>query len=231
MPTEKTTQDILCGLFVCVRICYTGAMIITYLGKQFFKIQQGDLVIAFNPISKESKDSVSRFGSAIALSTTNHPDYNGFDMVAHGETVPFEVKGPGDYEIQGIFIKGIMTETEIKGKKYINTIYSLSIENISICFLGCVSEGKLSSEVSGAIESPDILFVPVGNSELLTPAEAYKLAVSLEPKVIIPMEYTTETLKAFLKEGGQDKVAAVEKLTIKAKELAGREGEIVVLSA
>ncbi len=206
-------------------------MIITYLGKQFFKIQQGDLVIAFNPISKESKEAVSRFGSAIALSTTNHPDYNGFDMVAHGEAVPFEVKGPGDYEIQDVFIKGIMTETEIKGKKYINTIYSLSIENISICFLGCVSDGKLSAEVAGAIESPDILFVPIGNTDLLTPAEAYKLAVSLEPKVIIPMEYTAETLKAFLKEGGQDKVTGIEKFTIKAKELAGREAEIVVLSA
>ena len=208
-------------------------MIITYLGKQFFKIQQGDLVIAFNPISKDSKskESVSRFGSAIALSTTNHPDYNGFDMVSHGETVPFEIHGPGDYEVKDIFIKGIMTETEIGGKKYINTIYSLTIEGISICFLGAVSEGKLSAEVYGQIESPDILFVPVGNSELLSPAEAYKLAVSLEPKVIIPMEYDASTLKAFLKEGGQDKVSPVEKLTIKAKELVGREGEIVVLSS
>jgi L-ascorbate metabolism protein UlaG (beta-lactamase superfamily) len=208
-------------------------MIITYLGKQFFKIQQGELVVAFNPISKDSKHAglASRFGAAIALSTTNHPDYNGTDMVSHGDTVPFEVKGPGDYEIKDIFIKGLMTETELDGKKYINTIYTLSIENISLCFLGAVSDGKLSTEVSGQIESPDILFIPVGNSDLLSPAEAYKLAVSLEPKLIIPMEYDAATLKAFLREGGQEKVSAVEKLTIKAKELVGREGEIVVLSS
>ncbi|MEK7586149.1 MAG: MBL fold metallo-hydrolase [Patescibacteria group bacterium] len=213
-------------------------MIITYLGKQFFKIQQGDLVMAFNPISKDSKGSVapSRFGSAIALSTINHPDYNGFEMVTHGDTVPFSISGPGDYEIKDIFVKGIMTETEIKGKKYINTIYSLSIEGISLCFLGAVS-GKLSTDVVGQIESPDILFVPIGNDDLLSPSEAYKLAVSLEPKVIIPMEYLPtgqagdeKMLKAFLKEGGQEKVTPIEKLTIKAKELAGREGEIVVLS-
>jgi hypothetical protein len=30
-------------------------MIITYLGKQFFKIGQGDLTVVFNPISKDSK--------------------------------------------------------------------------------------------------------------------------------------------------------------------------------
>lgn len=206
-------------------------MIITYLGKQFFKIQQGNLIIAFNPISKDSKSfSSSRFGSDIAFSTTNHPDYNGFDMVSHGDTVPFEVKGPGDYEIKDIFIKGIITDTEISGKKYINTIYSLTIENISLCFLGCINQGKLNADVRGQIDSPDILFVPVGNKELLSTSEAYKLAVSLEPKIIIPMDYESSDLKAFLKEGGQEQVKPIEKLTIKAKELVGREGEIVVLS-
>jgi len=208
-------------------------MIITYLGKQFFKIGQGSLTVAFNPISKDSKysEKVSRFGSDIALSTVNHPDYNGFDMVSHGETVPFEVKGPGDYEVKDIFIKGIMTNTEIGGKKYINTIYSLSIENISLCFLGAISDEKLNANVRGQIETPDILFVPIGNNDLLGPQEAYKLAVTIEPKIIIPMDYDEKTLKAFLKEAGQEKVEIIDKLTIKAKELIGREGEIVVLSS
>lgn len=208
-------------------------MIITYLGKQFFKIGQGNLTVAFNPISKDSKFSsiATRFGSDIALSTINHPDYNGFEMVSHGETVPFPIKGPGDYEIKDIFIKGIMTETELGGKKYINTIYSLTIENISLCFLGAVSDNKLNSSIRGQIDSPDILFVPIGNNDLLSPIEAYKLAVTLEPKIIIPMDYDEKTLKAFLKEGGQEKVSPIEKLTIKSKELVGREGEIVVLSS
>lgn len=207
-------------------------MIITYLGKQFFKIGQGSLTVAFNPISKDSKFSsiASRFGSDIALSTINYPDYNGFDMVSHGETIPFEISGPGDYEIKDIFINGIMTETKLSGKKYINTIYSLSIENISLCFLGVVSDEKLSPSVREQIESPDILFVPIGNNDLLSPIEAYKLAVTLEPKIIIPMDYDEKTLRAFLKEAGQEKVAPIEKFIIKAKELAGREGEIVVLS-
>ena len=208
-------------------------MIITYLGKQFFKIGQGSLTVAFNPISKDSKLSAqaSRFGSDIALSTINHPDYNGFEMVSHGGTIPFEINGPGDYEIKDIFIKGIMTNTELSGKKYINTIYSLSIENISLCFLGAISDDKLSSSVREQIDSPDILFVPIGNSELLDPAKAYKLAVTLEPKIIIPMDYDEKALKIFLKEAGQEKVASIEKLTIKAKELIGREGEVVVLSS
>ncbi|MCX6754908.1 MAG: MBL fold metallo-hydrolase [Candidatus Nomurabacteria bacterium] len=208
-------------------------MIITYLGKQFFKIGQGSLTVAFNPISKDSKysEKISKFGSDIALSTTNHPDYNGFDMVSHGDAVPFEISGPGDYEIKDIFIKGIKTDSEISGKKYINTIYSLSIENISLCFLGAISNEKFNVATRGEISSPDILFIPIGNKELLSPAEAYKLAVSLEPKIIVPMDYDDTTLKAFLKEAGQEKITPLDKLTIKSKELAGREGEIIVLSS
>ena len=53
-------------------------MVITYFGKQFFKIEQGKMVLAFNPISKSSKSGTgARFGADIALITTNHPDYNG----------------------------------------------------------------------------------------------------------------------------------------------------------
>lgn len=208
-------------------------MIVTYLGKQFFKIQQGNLTLVFNPISKESKFSngISRFGSDIALSTINHPDYNGFEMVSHGETIPFEIKGPGDYEIRDIFIKGLMTRTTFGNKNYINTIYSLIIENISLCFLGAVSDNKLSSSILGQIEPPDILFVPIGNNDLLNPTEAYKLATSLEPKIIIPMDYDDKTLKIFLKESSQEKINKIDKLTIKAKDLVGRQGEVVVLSS
>jgi hypothetical protein len=206
-------------------------MIITYLGKEFFKIQQGELVMACNPVSKDSKEKVSRFGARMALSTMNHPDFNGFESVAHGDTVPFEISGPGDYEIQGIFIKGIQTEVEYEGKKHINTIYSFSVDNISICFLGALSNGKLSSEVLEQIDAPDIVFVPIGGSGTIGATDAYKLAVSLDAKVIIPMEYDDKLLKVFLKEGGQEGVKAIEKLTIKAKELLGKEGEIIVLES
>lgn len=205
-------------------------MIITYNGRQFFKIQQGDLTVAFNPISKDTKwdGKITRFGSDIALSTTNHPDYNGFDTVTHGDNAPFSVSGAGDYEIKGIFIKGVGTEASLGGKKYINTIYTISIENITLGILGPVSNDALTSAVRAQIEAPDILFVPIGG-ESLSVAEAYKVGLNLEAKIIIPMDYDEKTLKAFLKEGGQENTKAIEKLTIKAKELAGREGEIVVL--
>ena len=121
-------------------------MIITYFGKQFFKIGQGEMTIAFNPVGKSSKSGISaHFGADIALSTINHSDYNGLEQLSHGERVPFAIIGPGDYEVKEIFIKGLMSETTLGGKKYINTIYSLSVDNINIAFLGALSDSELSN--------------------------------------------------------------------------------------
>ena len=141
-------------------------MIITYFGKQFFKIQQGEMVLAFNPVSKSSKTGISaHFGADIALVTTNHPDYNGIEQLSHGEREPFVISGPGDYEIKEIFIKGVLSDTLITGKKYINTIYSFSVDSINVVFLGALANGDFSKEAREAIDGPDILFIPVGFRE------------------------------------------------------------------
>jgi L-ascorbate metabolism protein UlaG (beta-lactamase superfamily) len=216
-------------------------MIITYFGKQFFKIQQGDMVLAFNPISKQSKSSKTggsaHFGTDIALITTNHPDYNGIEQLSHGEREPFLVNGPGDYEVKEVFIKGVLSNALIAGKKYINTIYAFSVDEISIVFLGALASAELSKESNEAINGPDILFIPVNGKDstngtgLLDAKIAAKFASSLEPKLIIPMDYDESSLKAFLKELGEEKAEVVDKLTLKKKDLDNKEGEVIILKA
>ncbi len=207
-------------------------MIITYFGKQFFKIQQGEMALAFNPVSKSSKTGITaHFGTDIALQTTNHPDYNGIDQLSHGDREPFVVSGPGDYEVKETFIKGVLSEASIAGKKYINTIYLFSLDGINIAFLGALSDSDLSKESREALNSPDILFIPVGGNGMLDAKSAAKLASSLEPRLIIPMDYDDSTLKAFLKEMGEEKAEVVDKLTLKRKDLDNKEGEVVVLKA
>ena len=204
-------------------------MVITYFGKEFFKIQQGDTTIAFNPISKDSKLKTSRFGADIALVTTNHPDFNGVENLSFGDREPFVARGPGEYETKNIFIKGITAESK-EGSTPVNTIYTLSIDKMKVCFLGALSSKTLSAEAREAIDGMDILFVPIGGERVLSPADSYAMAVSLEPKIIIPMDYDESTLKKFLKEGGEEKTEPLDKLTVKLKDIEGKEGEIVVFT-
>ncbi len=211
-------------------------MIITYFGEEFFKVTQGDLVLAFNPVSKNSgSQAAAHFGADIAFVTTRHPLFAGVEQLSHGEREPFVIDGPGDYEVKQIFVKGVMSEAFIGGKKYINTIYSFELENINVTFLGALANGEISKEAREALDGPDILFVPIGGTgvhkgvNLLDAKEAAKLALSFEAKLVIPMSYDEKSLQVFLKEMGEEKAPVLDKLTLKAKELEGKEGEVVVL--
>jgi hypothetical protein len=213
-------------------------MIITYFGEQFFKIAQGDMVLAFNPVSKSAKSDIgAHFGADIAFVTTNYPLYNGVEQLSHGERMPFVISGPGDYEVKEVFIKGIMSNALISGKNYINTIYSFSLDNINIAFLGALGDPEISKEAHEAIDSPDILFIPIGGKNLskevslLDAKTSAKLALELEPKLIIPKSYDDSALKIFLKEIGEDRAEVVDKLTLKLKDLDGKEGEVIILKA
>lgn len=209
-------------------------MIITYFGGEFFKVQFGDTTLAFNPISKDSKLKSSRFGADIVLSSTYHVDFNGVDQVTHGDKKPFVINGPGEYEVNGVFIKGLSSESKYGGKDLINTIYTVSLENMNICFLGAINNSVLKNETIEALDEIDILFVPIGGDGVLDPVNAYKFAISLEPKIIIPMHYgdigLKDSLKIFLKEAGENPNTE-SKLTLKKKDLEGKEGDIILLDS
>ncbi len=209
-------------------------MVVSYFGGQCFKITQGDLTLAFNPPSKDSKLKTPKFGSDIVLVSQNHEDFNGVENSAFGEREPFVISGPGEYEIKEVAVRGFGSESNYDGKegsKHLNTIYSVTLESMNLCFLGALGSPALSATAKQELDDIDILFLPVGGNGVLDRAEAYKLAVQLGPKAIIPMHYSPESLKAFLKEAGAEGVTSQEKLTVKKKDLDGKEAEIVVLSA
>ena len=210
-------------------------MIITHQGVDSFKVSFGDTTIAINPISKESKIKSSRFGADITLISSNDTEHNGSDSTSRGEKESFVISGPGEYEVSGIFIKGYLSKTFYGGKEAINTVYTLSMENINLCFLGALGEANLGSNLKEATENCDILFVPIGGSGVLSPADASKVAVSFEPKIIIPSHFELvgekDSLKKFLKETGNEDVKPVDKLTIKKKDIENMEGEIVILTS
>ena len=210
-------------------------MIITQYGQQFFKVQTGDTILAFNPIGKKSKLKSSRFGASIALVTMNDPDFNGVENLTYADKEPFVISGPGEYEKLGIFVKGFETTLEYNKTRRVNTIFTLEFDGINICFLGALgSASAITNEIKAEIGDIDVLFVPIGGGDVLEPAEAHRVALSLEAKVIIPMHYDNSPIKdalsVFLKEGGNN-VKPVDKLTLKKKDMESLEGGIVALKS
>lgn len=215
-----------------VKIC---RMIITYHGMQCFRVQFGGTTLVFDPISKESKLKSVKFGADIALSSLNHPDTNGVENAEYAGKAPFAITSPGEYEIKDVTIKGFPSKSDYGGKERINTIYTVNLENMNICFLGAMKNGEIGKETAEAFEENiDILFVPIGGDGVLNPAEAHKLTLKLEPKLVIPMHYAETggkgALSAFLKESSSSG-KPTDKLTIKMKDIEGKSAEVAVLSA
>ena len=206
-------------------------MVITYHGGQCFKVSFGNTTLVFDPISKKSKLTSVKFGADVAFVSLNHPDFNGGDEMAFGAKEPFVVQGSGEYEVGDVTARGYGVETTYEGVSRFNTIYQVSLEGINLVFLGAIGDEVIDPKILGELGDIDILFVPIGGGDVLDVPAASKLATKLEARCIIPMHYTDTALKAFFKEEGIDPIKPVEKLTIKKKDLAEMESEVVVLGA
>ncbi|MBI4065836.1 MBL fold metallo-hydrolase [Candidatus Kaiserbacteria bacterium] len=216
-------------------------MVITHHGAQCFKVTFGDLTLVFDPISKSSALPAVRFGADIALISRNSPEMNGIEEVSYGEKKPFAITGPGEYERGGVVIQGFLSNSKYgleKGQeRAVNTVYSVQLEDMTLVHLGALSDTELSHEARESIDEIDVLFVPLGGPPagggVLSPAKAHELAVSLEPKIIVPMHWSgigqPKSLEAFLKAAGNGS-EKVDKLTLKRKDLVGRDGSIIVIT-
>ena len=206
-------------------------MILTYHEGACIRASAGDTTVVFGPVSKASKSfKPVNFGADVAFVSLNHPDMNGANEAGRGDRQPFVVNGPGEYEVKEITASGFPSGSRYGGEPRTNTIFSVHFDGLSVLYLGALGDMDIPSEVL-EMDEPDVLVVPVGGSGVLGAAEAVKLAVKLEAKLVIPVLYDDKTLKQFLKEAGAEGTKAVDKLTIKSRDVAGKENEVVVLSS
>lgn len=205
-------------------------MILTYHTAGCIRASAGDTAIVFGPISKQSKNfKPTTFGADVAFISLNHPDTNGAEGAARGDKQPFVISGPGEYEVKDMSIAGFGTKSVYGGEERINTVYSVHFDGISVLYLGALGDTKLPTELL-EMDAPDVLIIPVGE-DTLSPADAEKLAVKLEAKIVIPIFHDSKSLALFLKEASAEGTSPSDKLTIKPKDLAGKENEVVVLAA
>ena len=166
---------------------------------------------------------------------------NGVDEVSLGGKVPFAISGPGEYEHSGVTVQGFLTKSEYPAspkasqgeRDYINTVYAVALEGMTLVHLGALHDSMLSTDAREAIDDIDVLFLPVGGDGVLDASKAAKLAVTLEPRIIIPMHWSgmgePKSLEAFLKEDGGES-ERVDKLTLKKRDLSEKSGAIIVLT-
>ena len=205
-------------------------MVIQYFGLGFVKMSLGEEILAFSPMSKTADFKGPQFGANVALVPLADKNYNGVEQVTYASRDPFVAAGPGEYEVNGTFIKGIASAGP-EGR--INTIYSVVFDNMHVCHVGALARLEISGEMKEAIGDVDILFVPTCGNGVLDEAGAYKVVGALSPKIVVPMYHAggKDNLAKFFKECGEDAVKPVDKLTIKHKDLEAKDSEIIPIAS
>lgn len=151
----------------------------------------------------------------------------------------FVIRGPGEYERKQIAIKGTLSyQDSQEGKELgLSTIYTLITEDVSVCHLGALGQGELTSSQIEFIGEPDILIIPVGGQGAFDAKVAVAVANTIEPKIIIPVgfslsnaSYDADPVEKFVKELGLTP-QNMETLRTNKKQLPMDQTILVVLSA
>jgi len=194
-------------------------MEITWYGHSCFRLRGKEGTVITDPFGKDAGYEWARPRADLVTLSHEHDNHNAWQRVAGDPKV---VHGPGEYEINNIFITGIGSFHDNKkgAERGRNTIYLIEFEDMRICHLGDLGHTPNEAQAE-ALSGLDVLFVPVGGVSALNAAQAAEVVSQLEPRVVIPMHYKTKVftgkldgLDKFLKEMGHTSVEEQETLKI-----------------
>jgi L-ascorbate metabolism protein UlaG (beta-lactamase superfamily) len=167
---------------------------------------------------------------------TSSCDLPGHSQLSAVKGSPFEIVGPGEYEIGEVFITGVQTNGKKKDSNEVrNTLYLIDYNGLTIAHLGNMNHVPSQTEIE-ALGSVNVALVPVGGGSGLNASKASEIISLLEPNIVIPMHYKTpecksklDTLDKFLKEMGLSDVVPEASLKIDNPKALPEDTKVVVL--
>lgn len=199
-------------MVIVIVIVVITAMIITYHGENYFKLQSGNLTVLTDPTNLRSVK-----GADVILSTRKPGEIG-----ASGDSVWIDRQG--EYEIKNMRIRGWSAGGD---RKYERTAYLLKMDEMKIAILGAL-EKELNQETIRPLKDCHIAIAPAGGKPCLDAGAAARMLKTMGSGVIIPSLF--RDLKPFLREFKKTSCEPREKLVIKANDIKLGNLEIVCLA-
>ncbi len=210
-------------------------MEITWYGQACFRLRGRGVAVVTDPYNPSIGLKLPRLTATVVTVSHQHEDHN---YVRAVKGSPFVITGPGEYEVEEVFIVGVSTYHDAKhGTEHgTNTAFLIELEDLTVCHLGDLGHIPVQEQIE-QLNAVDVLLVPVGGRSTLTAARAAEVVNLLEPSVVIPMHFkipglnaSLDTAARFLKEMGAEKPEKLEALTITKSSLPS-ETRVVLLEA
>ena len=211
-------------------------MEITWYGLSCFRMnERGMAAVVTDPYDPEVVGlDPGKFRAEVVTMSCDKPEHN-FKKAIRGTA--FEIAGPGEYEVGGVFITGVLINGSKKKKtdELRNTIYVIDYNGLTVAHLGELNSVPSQTEVEGLGEV-HIALVPIGGKTSLNAAKAAEVISLLEPSIVIPMHYgmsginfELDPLSKFLKEMGLTEVETEDSIKISSTSTLPEETRVMVL--
>lgn len=212
-------------------------MDINWYGHSCFRItERGMAAVVTDPYDPEVVGlDPGKLRADIVTVSCDKPAHN-FVRAIRGSA--FEVRGPGEYEIGGVFVTGVMIngkKSRKSGDSVQNTVYVIDYNGLTVAHLGELNSVPNQTEVEGLGEV-NVALVPIGGKSSLNAAKAAEVISLLEPSIVIPMHYgmsgskmQLDPLPKFLKEMGLTEVETEESIKLSSRNVLPDETRVMVL--
>ena len=211
-------------------------MDITWYGNSCFRIiERGMAAVVTDPYDPEIIGfDYGKLRADVVTISCDRPEHN---FVKGIRSKAFEITGPGEYEIGGVFITGVQINGKNKknGDGASDIVYVMDYSGLTVAHLGELNSVPSQTEVEGLGEV-HVALVPVGGETSLNAALAAEVISLLEPRVVVPMHYGTPEnklplapLSKFLKEMGLNQVETVDALKLSSVNSLPEETRVMVL--
>ena len=164
-------------------------MDITWYGLSCFRIRENGATVICDPYDKSVGLTLPKTRADIITVSHEQPGHNAVDRVQGEARV---LRGPGEYEVNNIFITGAKTyhRKQAHGVGERNIVFFFEFGDITVGHLGDLGELPTQSEIEELnLSEVDILLVPIGGGATFDPTHAVEVIGLFDPKIVIPMHY------------------------------------------
>ena len=185
-------------------------MDITWYGHSCFRLaERGSISIVTDPYSPELGLPPLKLKGDVVTVSHDRPGHAYIDAVKPANSI---LRGPGEYEIGGVFITCLSMHSVDEERSHRNVGYLLQYGALSVLHLGDLAHVPDQSLIE-ALGTVNVVLVPVGGGSSLRASTAAEVIALIEPNYIVPMHYMLPELTVlldpvdkFLKEMGVSRV-------------------------
>lgn len=206
-------------------------MEITWFGHSCFRIsERSRITVVTDPFQDAIGIPAPKLKADVVTISHDVAGHNNTDAVKGARLF---LTGPGEYEISGVFIKGIAMHDAEAGR--LNVAYAFDYDNLTVLHLGDLSHVPDQSVIEG-IGQVNVLLLPVGGGNGLKAAQAAEVVALIEPYFVVPMHYALpglafdlEPVDKFLKAMGVSKATESDTLKVTSSDIL-EQPQVVVLT-